>query len=58
MTNSIVWFKDKEGFRVIRMTGTGEYIKKECTRLIKSIEDAELDHLEEIRQDYEHDQSN
>lgn len=37
----------------IRIIGTGEYVKKECARLVDSFEQAEADHLEEIRQDHE-----
>lgn len=37
----------------IKITGSGEYVKKECANLVESFEHAEYDHLEEIRQSYE-----
>jgi hypothetical protein len=37
----------------IKMTGTGEYIKKQCANLVQMFEDTNVDHLEEIRQEQE-----
>jgi len=37
----------------LRIMGTGEYVAKECARLVDSFADAKADHLEEIRQDNE-----
>jgi len=37
----------------IYMTGTGEFVKKECSRLVDTFEQANYDHLEEIRQEQE-----
>lgn len=35
----------------IRATGTGEYVKDECAKLVDTFADSRADALEEIRQD-------
>jgi len=37
----------------LRVSGTGEYVKKQCANLVESFAQAEADHYEEIRQDNE-----
>ncbi len=39
--------------KTIRLTGTGEYVKKECRNLVETFKQAWEDHLAEIRQDNE-----
>lgn len=37
----------------IQITGTGEYVKKQCANLVNIFEEAKSDALEEIRQEQE-----
>jgi len=36
------------------MKGTGEFIRKECARLVDTFADANADHYDDIRQDTEY----
>lgn len=38
----------------IKITGSGEYVKKECVNLVRTFNDAVADHEEEIRQEQEY----
>jgi hypothetical protein len=54
MNNSTTWL----GMNPLTLTikGSGKYVKEQCGRLVEMFDGAELDHEEEMRQEYEESQ--